>query len=91
MMLGVRLSVRCVPRPNSSTERPRKNILVYLNLFRGQKVKVQGHQPINAVADNAPYIAWGITIFLKLACFIKLVRERVKRPMNRLCSYTREA
>jgi len=29
------------------------------NLFRVQKVKGQGHRPINAVTDNAPYAGQG--------------------------------
>ena len=36
-----------------------------MNLFRGQKVKGQGHQ-----VDNAHTQVWDITIFLKISLFM---------------------
>ena len=42
-------------------------------LFRGQKVKGQRHQPINAVTDNAPYAGRRNYNFLKISLFCLVI------------------
>jgi len=43
-----------------------------MNLYRGQKVKGKGHQDDKMLSQTMKHTqVKGITIFLKLACFIK--------------------